>query len=374
YRDVFNPCLIFFVIWFLTASFSSIDYDDFMEPWSPLMHVVVTISGISFWLGSLGFLKKSKVNLQAKKELPEEFSFVTYALFIICFSAFIIEWLNAGGGLAVKSSGVDGDIAGLHYGTIFLPFVAVILYFKVLNAQKAKTIDWLLIILIIASSLVLKLSRGDMMIYILSFLFLYSRYKKISFNIVLFGLVIFAAVSIGVMFVRDPSGESIVFTSTSNPYVSVFYSYIATCFANLNDYIRMDNSSHLLGNATFASFWTVLGIRDNMDTNWIMQLDMFNASVYIYAFYHDFKLFGVILFPFLIGFGLSKLYYNSIHNSSLWLLLLSVLQKAIFVPFFGNYFFAELVILYPYLLTYAIIFSQFAIKDIRHLIKLKNNI
>jgi oligosaccharide repeat unit polymerase len=377
-QDIFNPCSIFLVIWFLTCGISCVDYDDYMAPWCFQMYVVTLLSGVSFWIGSLIYLRKKKFSKLKKTELGSELKFVIYLLFFICFSAMILEWLNGGTHLNLVSTTttdvydqkneLDGDIAGVHYGTIFLPFVAILLYFKILTTVKVKKIDWFLIITIILSSVFIKLSRGDLIIYMVSFVFLYSRYSKINIKVLLLCAVGFASMFIGVMIYRLDE-TSIVFASTSNPYISVFYSYIATCFANLNDYIRLDNGLHLFGNATFAPLWTLTGLKETLEVTSIKQMEIFNASVYIYGFYHDFNIFGIIFFPFLIGVFLSKIYYNVLLKSSIWVILLAVLQKAIYVSFFGNYFFGELVILYPYILTSTIIFLQLSLKDIRSLFK-----
>ena len=376
-RDIFHPGSIFLFVWFISCSISCINYSDFMAPWCAEMYAVTIISGFSFWLGTIIFMRKKTFKSIEKKELSKELSFILYFLFVVCFLAMIIEWINGGMNLNVvmseedvfdQKSEIDGAIPGIHYGTIFLPFVAILFYFKVLNSKKKKNQDRLIIFLIIAISVLVNLSRGDLLIYILSFTFLYSRYNEIKLKNLVSVVILILVVFIGIVNIRL-SESSIVFTATTNPYFSIFYSYIATCFANLNDFIISDDHFHFMGNATFSPIWTLTGLKEEMKVNEMQQLGVFNASVYIYDFYHDYKILGVIVFPFLIGLFLSRIYHNILFKSSIWVLMLAVLQKTIYVSFFGNYFFGELVLVFPYLLTYLLLLFQFSLDIFRSTMK-----
>lgn len=359
-KDLFHPGAIFLSIWFMVCSISCVDLDDYMAPWCFEMYVVTLLSGFSFFVGSLFFLRKDKFVFLRPVELSYTFNFVVKFLFIVCFACALLEWVNAGALFALSldnivgdvKSQIDGDIPGVHYGTIYFPYVAILLYFRYLN--KKNGLDLFLITLIIFYSIFLKMSRGDMMIYIFSFTFLYSRYYKLKLKRFVFLFIVFISVVCGFMLFRV-SETSVVLNSTSNPYFSIFYSYIATCFANLNDYIIESNSYHLNGNLTFSPLWTMFGQKDSIVVILKDQIGIFNAVPYLYGFYHDFKLIGIIIFPFLYGFLISVLYHNSIYSNVYWILPLAVLQKALFVSFFGNYFAGELVILYPHFFTLFIV-------------------
>lgn len=372
-KDIFHPGSIFLFFWFFTCGLSCIDYNDFMNPWCVEMYVVTIISGLSFWIGTFVFLKKRDFKKFKPIKLGKEFNIILYVLFFFCFSAMLTEWVNGGmhlnlfetsEGVFDQKNEIDGDIGGLHYGTIFLPFLAILFYYKVLNSSNTFKSDFIIIFIIIMSSIFIKLSRGDLLIYILSFIFLYSRYYRLNIKLLILSIFIIVFMFLGIMSFRV-SNTSIVFSTTSNPYISVFYSYIATCFANLNDYIIINDNYHFFGNATLSPIWTLTGMKDILQVNQTSQIDTFNASVYLYDFYHDYKLIGVVFFPFLLGIILSKIYFNILFKNSLWVILLASLQKAIYVSFFGNYFFGELVLLFPYILIYLIIIFQFSITDIR---------
>ncbi|WP_047446003.1 O-antigen polymerase [Alistipes sp. ZOR0009] len=361
-RDVLNPCSSFLFIWYLTSSISSIDYNDFMAPWSSEMFLVVIVSGISFWIGSLFFLNKVSTKCLTISEVSSTYTIIIRLLFVICFGTTIVEWLNGGGQISLFVSNIngdvksqmDGDIPGIHYGTIFFPYIAVLTYFRYINSEKKQFLDLLIILIVVSTSLLFKMSRGDMMIYIFSFLFIYTRYYKINFRKIIFILAIFITVVVGGMLLRVSSG-SIVMNTTSNPYFSIFYSYIATCYANLNDFINQNNSYHFLGNATFAPFWTLIGMKEHFQVVSTTQLNMFNAVPYVYGFYHDYKYLGIVFFPFTLGVVISVFYFNASFGRNYWILMIAVLQKAIFNSFFGNYFSGELVNLFPYIVIFFLV-------------------
>lgn len=365
-KDLFHPGLIFLGIWFLTCSMSCVDLNNFMAPWCPEMYVVTILSSFSFFVGSLFYIRKiPKRQFTPRIHVPFTYTFVVRLLFVICFSCYILEWINGGCVIAVtldnsvgdlKTEAGDGAIPGIHYGTVFLPYVAILTYFRLLNSSRKSMIDILIIIVILGCSSVFKISRGDMMIFLFSFLFLYSRYYKITLKMLILSGVVLFSILIGFMLLRV-NENSIIMTTMDDPFISIIYSYFATSFANLNDYIMAGHPYHLFGNATLAPLWTLLGLKKDMEVVVTQQLGVFNTCTYLYGFYHDFKIIGIIVFPFILGIALSLAYYKASYGYPYWILLLAAMQKATFVPFFGNYFTGEFIIFFPYLLiTFIILF------------------
>lgn len=359
FKDIFHPNLIFLVIWFSTCSISCVNFNDFLRPWCLEMYFVTIISGIAFGFGSiLGdfTIRVPRRVIKVKIETSYSYKFVLYILFFLCMSCCIAEWLNGGGiiviGLDVANgdmkSQLDGDIAGIHYGTILLPYLAVLAYFKWINSSRKSRFDVFIIVSIVLTSFLFRASRGDMLIYILAFFFIYTRYYKIGLYKIIAVVLLLVLIIIGFMLLRVDE-TSIVMTATDNPYFSIFYTYIATCYANLNDLIRLDLPYHFIGDATFSPLWTLTGLYSYRDITLVDQMGVFNAVTYLYNFYHDYKLGGVIIFPLLIGLTISLIYKKTMKGSPYWILLLAALQKAIFTPFFGNYFFGDFVAFFPFL-------------------------
>lgn len=305
FQDIFNPNLIFLAVWFVTCAISCVEYTDFLKPWCMEMYFVTVISGIAFFLGSIVGVPINRIKkriIRSKVEISYTYRFILYGLFILCMTCCLIEWVNGGGQIALSldtsnggdvKTGLDGDIAGVHYGTILLPYLAIFSYFRIVNSCKTSIVDVAIIISIIFTSFFFRMSRGDMLIYILSFFFIYTRYNKIGFSKILIVVLLLTSVIIGFMLLRV-SETSIVMTATDNPYFSIIYTYIATCYANLNDLILLKLPYHFIGDATFSSLWTLTGMYSYRDITLVEQMGIFNAVTYLYSFYHDYKIFGII--------------------------------------------------------------------------------
>ncbi|MDR2221537.1 MAG: oligosaccharide repeat unit polymerase [Flavobacteriaceae bacterium] len=364
-KDIMNPNMIFLVFWNLACAISCLDVGMF-SPWSDLMYFVTIISGLFFFIGSVSNFQSIKIKIGSKKVekvyIAKKYYGITYFLFFICFSCAIIEWLNVGAPISFQIDSIgtdikaelDGAIPGVHYGTIFFPYVSLFLFFILMNNGKNRKVHIFMILFSVFFSIISNLSRGELLIYILSLFYLYYRFNRISKKMSLITLGITITMLIVVMIFRVNT-ESVVLNMTENVYLSVFYSYIAPCFANMNDLINSDLPYHLYGNASFAPLWTIIGEHSQMKVVRFEQFGVFNATPYVYGFYHDYKVYGVIFFPFVFGYLVSKIYSASVLNSSYWILLLAALQKGLYLSFFGNYFTGEMVLLFPFLFIVIII-------------------
>lgn len=362
-NDLLCPNGIFLGIWFISCGISCIDYDDFMAPWCAEMYAVTIVSGFSYFIGVLISSKESvHFNIRKPTPLPQSYSVLLYILFLICFSCFLLEWNRSGrptifnaenSGYDLKSALGMEAISGIHYGTVYLPYISLAAYYGAINSiRKSQKIPyWIIIGIIISTSLFTKMSRGDLIIIVFGMIFIYSRYYKISVKSIIISSILIGLILIGTTLLRINT-DSIVFSvGGGNPYWNVIYGYVATCFANLNDFIIASHNWHISGDGTLSALWTIMGLSNRTEIIITEQLGVFNACTYLYYFYHDFKLLGVIIFPLLLGMIITTIYIKSINSNSLWNLLISNLQKAIWTPFFGNYFFAYLIILFPYVMT-----------------------
>lgn len=376
YKDPFTPHIIFLSSWLLTCSFSCIDLGTYMRPWCGEMYVVTLISSFSYWLGTLAFLPNVPFQTKiyyTKIVLTPSFKRVLFTTYVICVLCFAVEWYFGGMktiftvdyALEVKEQLSEYAIPGIHYGTLLLPYVSLYAIFACFNSSHEERYKYVFIVIsIVLISVITKASRGDLLIVLLGYIYIYSRYRKVSLFRVLTISIVIIAVLIGLMFLRVNEG-SVVMTTTNNPYVSILYSYIATCYANLNELIMSDYPYHLMGDASFAPLWTISGLRDTVNIVQISQLDVFNATTYLYGFYHDYKLLGIIVFPFILASLISMSYSISLGSSAFWIVLLATLQKALFVPFFGNYFCGEMVNMFPYIYTIFFIVFSMGIRKIK---------
>lgn len=369
HRDILHPNMIFLLIWFLGSFLTNYVTNFYLKTWSAEMHFVVLLSGLFFFLGSLPYstpLRNSKRDRVINHiRVSTRLINVVNIVFIFCTICVFIEWKVGGmqivnfqknlGGVDVKSE-LAGGIPGIHYGTIFFPFTAVIYFYIYLNSKKTNFKTLIIILFIVIVSIFTELSRGTLLMIIFAFLFIYTRYYFFNIKQIIIAAAVILISIIGIMFTRV-NDQSIVMTMTDDPYFSIFYSYIATSYANLNDLINSSVNYHPFGDATFSPLWTTLGLKDDTNTLLIDQMGVFNALPYNYDYYHDYKFFGIIFFPFILGMVISKIYQLIyVGKKYYYVILLGIMQKAIFVNFFGDYFFGEMVLFFPYLLTFIIIF------------------
>ncbi len=392
-KDKMNPQGTFLLIWYFTAALSSISslYDtSLQQEWSIKMMLIVFFSGVSFYIPSLLLAKRTKMNLETKIKFTSVYYMVTDFLMLMSILVFVIRFSTTGFEITLfsdasdKKSLIPPAIPFLNYFELLTPYLSLVGIFELgisrFLSKKRKIIIILYILFAIPiSSLLFSISRGTLMIPILGTLyFLNIKYRPSWFKIFLFSFIFFLFVS-SFSFLRLGEGSS-VFTLFGNSIFSMlfssFYSYIAMNFNNLNKLVNAHveltgfwYSLEFLLKPFFANEYRLnLMHLHNFDTLF------FNARTYLYAFYSDLGIIGTLLYPFLLGVFISLIVRISNLNS-MYILLLLALQKAIFVTFFGNYFFSQLVLLFPYIIILLIIYSNKIVlsKPFKHS-KLKENV
>ena len=149
------------------------------------------------------------------------------------------------------------------------------------------------------------------------------------------------------MILRMENLTSIVFSASSNPLVSSIYMYIATCFANLNQLIEVGSPYTIITATILKPIFEVLNL--NLPTEILdINLLFFNAKTYLYTFYHDLGILGIIVYPMIIYSIIGVLYKKS-KTKAKYILLLAALQKSMYTIFFSNYFSGTFGILFPFI-------------------------
>lgn len=182
-------------------------------------------------------------------------------------------------------------------------------------------------------------------------MFIYNSKRKISIRTLAVAAV-GILVLLGIMMQTRVFSESVVFANVehiSNPILVSAYNYISYSFENLNIVVQ-NGSRYMIFANVFQSLYKILGIYDPIQTITNDVAGVFNSLTWLSPFFDDLGFFGVLLYPMLIGAFLSHFYNKSKYNRY-YILLLAVLQKAIFVPFFGNYFLTSLSVMFPYVVT-----------------------
>lgn len=357
-HDIVNPAGVFLLVWFLTCAFSSTYISDLQQRWSSVMHFCLVGSGVAFFLGALIFYPRKRMQIIEKTPTTNTFRIISRVLFIFSFLCFFIEWwkngfavsLLAQDALTGDAKSVNQGVPFLHYGTLLLPMCTVLAFYELICDGVKLYLIVAIFVGVVFYSFGIGLSRGDIFMYVGSILFIISRYRRITFKSIIKVSLILFGIGVGGMLIRVTNTDSAVYTTTDSPIVSIFYSYIALNFENLQQLIHADLDYRLAGNASLRPLWTIVGQKEQFPVVEFTTLDVFNAKTYLYPFYHDYKLWGVLIFPFLIGLGIGFVYrVVTVSKNKYYIIVMALLQKSIFFAFFGNYFFGELVVMWPYL-------------------------
>jgi oligosaccharide repeat unit polymerase len=91
-KDKLNPFGVFLFIWYFSATIAILYYSSLQQPWSLEMHLVVLLSGISFFFGSFIFMRPRKLNRQQiKLKCNKTYIYLTRFIFVVALSSFVIE-------------------------------------------------------------------------------------------------------------------------------------------------------------------------------------------------------------------------------------------------------------------------------------------
>lgn len=371
--DLWHPLGVASLFWFLCAAISSYEplYDPVLQSsWSFNMHFAVLISGLMFSFPL--FFSKSKKNISCRGAVYftqayiysiNFLMFVSITVFCVRFKSLILSPpLLFAGGVDAKDM-VPEALVGFNYIELLIPFIALFCIFEIRlsgecsNARKKMLYSY--IIFYIITSVFYKVTRGELVVFIFGYIYIYFfSGGKISFKLLKYaGLVL---IGIGLFTSKRLVEGSAVLNRFGNDVFSVFfssiYTYVAYNFENLN---KLTNE-----NFSFTYFWGAqkylmnIFFKDEYMSGDIELLNIetlfFNAKTYLYYFYHDLGMIGVILYPLLIA-SVIQIIYNLSVIKHRYIILVAALQKAIVFLFFGNYFFGELVLLFPYIIAFLLV-------------------
>lgn len=373
-KDLWHPLGVASFFWFICVALSSYEplYDPVLQSsWSFNMHFAVLISGLIFAF-PLTFSKlkettprKGAIYFTLSYLMSVNFLMIaSIAVFCLRFKTIIFTPpLLFSGGVDAKDM-VPEALVGFNYIELLIPFLAVFCIFELrFSSQCSRTRKVFLygyIFFYITTSIFYKVTRGDLILFIFGFIYLYFvSGGRITFK--LFKYVALILVGIGFFTSKRLVEGSAVLSRFGEDIFSIFfsiiYTYVAYNFENLNKLISSDFSLTYFWGAN--KYFMHIFFRDEYMSGNTGLLNFetlfFNAKTYLYYFYHDLDMIGVILYPLLIS-SIVQIIYNLSVVRYRFIILVAVLQKAIVFLFFGNYFFGELVLLFPYIITLLLVF------------------
>lgn len=318
-----------------------------------LFFYTVIICGFLFMRHSNNNNKKYEVNF------TKAFTYSYFVLIIVVVLCSLLEWKANNFSIAILDTTKSGDLksgrtalTGIHYFSLCLPYCALISFFCLLyGGHKYIKLHIMVIIYAFCYAILIEISRGTLLIMFLGMLLIYHSKKRLNF-VKLFGVgFIVLALLCVLMVIRLQNNSSLVFTAIEgNMYLSSIYTYIETPFLNLDQLITNGSPYSMVYATVLRPLCQVLRLQ--LDFNYLeYDTYFFNARTIIYGFYHDMGLLGILLFTLIIYIIVGYI-YNSAKHSARWVLMLAALQKAIYMPVFGNYFTGTVANSFPFVVVF----------------------
>ena len=344
----------FFALGFIGGfGISLLKLSNMSKEYSMLTVVTVFVAYYSFYLGTLlekKFFKKNirkilnikKINFKNKiyKFLHKYFDcrILLYCIILVSFIAFLIEWYVLKFipilSLNIPHAYSTFHIFMLHYITtlfIFTPSIALVSFYDTKN-YKGKDIlkSRFDLIFSISYSIIMSIilvSRAQLIMSMLLLIYVYfilynnnmilikNKFLKSKNSIV--KLVFLCIVLLLFLFIYKyitiHRAHSISYLNNiydmKNKNIPIFlarpYTYIANNYENLNNMI-INHHRFTLGRKILFPLWTLTFVKKFFpliltQTDYFIKYEL-TTTTFIYDFYYDFGLVGVIIFCFLVGY------------------------------------------------------------------------
>lgn len=387
-KDIIHPLGIGIIFWFFSASLSTIDilYDHQLQSELSLETIVaIFLAGIFF---VLPFLLSNKIDKNIFRYQRFEFGFFYRSFFnfimLLSVTAFFMRFgtilthppLLSGAGSDLKSL-VPNAPPLLNFADVSMPYIALTALFELKYSYRLrrgrKYFLLSFVFFSIVAALVYKVSRGEFLVFMMGAIYLLLIPRKITLGfkqLMMIMLPMALLLYIGAMRISETSRASTQFgDGVVNSIFSQIYTYVAMNFQNLNLLVNSSfEPTYIWGGLKFL-LKPFFGSYYESDSIGFMnyEISFFNAKTFIYYFYNDLGLAGVIFYSFAIGLLLQIIYNKSSYNIK-YFLLQSCFMKAIVFMLFGNYFFGEFVLIIPYLvvLFLLLLISKVDFRDIEN--------
>lgn len=373
-KDLLHPVAVMVSIWFFTAAIAALSLGVYQTKWAPMTHLVIILGGVSaFWGGFLG--NKSRIKISVVDEpVNDTFCLMTRIIVLLTFSFTLLVFIGHGMNAEFFRGNTGADLKTSTYSNLedisrvqsyiinLVPFCSLFAFFELVYAKSKK---WIYIIGVIVVTIVycvwIIYSRGSLLYILLGGLFIFNAKRRISFN-KLVALGIAGIIALGLIMNFRMFAGSIVFTGVrgvTNPILASTYNYISYGFENLNRIIV--DGSRL--NGVSNVFQSILKIFGLYNPESIIRAPLggaagvFNQITWLAPFYDDLGIIGIMIYPGLISFMLSTAYRKSLSNPH-YVLILAFFQKAVFIPFFGNYFITAFSVMAPYFLVVLVVWGS----------------
>lgn len=370
-KDIIHPLGIGIVFWYFSASLSTVDilYDHQLQSELSLETLSAILLAGVFFVAPFVFSKKIDKNNFSFQRFDFNLFYRVFFNFIVALSvvAFFMRFgvmltnppLLSGAGSDLKSL-VPNAPPLLNFIDVSMPYIALAALFELKysyrqgRVRKYFLLSYVFFSIVVA--LVYEVSRGEFLVFMLGAIYIFLIPRKITLGfkqLMMVMLPMALLLYIGAMRISETSRASTQFgDGMANLLFSQIYTYVAMNFQNLNLLINSSfEPTYIWGGLKFILkpfFGTYYDSNSMGFTDY--EVGFFNAKTFIYYFYNDLGLAGVILYSFIIGL-LLQIIYNKTSSNIKYCLLQACFMKAIVFMLFGNYFFGEFVLIIPYLIV-----------------------
>lgn len=365
--DKFSPARLLSIIWVIVLFLAQLKLSYYQFEWGLYSWFVILISIISFLMGcyvvySMNFRKsvltinQMRILLNRVDALNEnKFFFWTNILFLAYIISYLVIWAIVG---YIPAFTAHPNFTRVGWGIfgfgLFIHLTPIILYFVVVFWIKFKTLSKRIILFLIGlitfGSFFLLYQRFSLVIgIILSLVYIYYGTTKFNFkNFLLFAIPL-ALIIFGLSTLRE--SELFIYylhyisnMKTSLKYAAITEPYMYLVMSAENFAFAVEKlENHTYGLYTFDFITALSGLKHSLKEYLYISdfphllSPFYNTYTTFFIFYRDFGLLGSFVFPFLIGFVSSHLYYRmrinpNFHTISVYGMLVIIIVFSFFIP------------------------------------------
>lgn len=367
-KDWFSPFSIFSLFFFCLFIYSSEVCPYFLPQISTRSIILILLGSSSFILGMVAF-KKYRIKIRSNKNFKDQKQIRTsyspkYSYWILLMVGLTPTVISAAikGVPAMTVEGLSGNEIQEVRTSFFIPVFSMlscltnVALITVMSTQKKKQIIYVLIIVLISSSMVF--AKLDLVFTMFFAAYGVIKYKLVpsktsKLMLIIGAVVIFLMLSQSYRYARGGDAEKLyTFENNYISYGSKYYSenlrdiyltymYMVTPFSNL-DYIFENFKNYTNGKMTFWSLISISQIKRIYGLKPILKpirVWPFNTHTFLADFYMDFGILGVSILPFFLGIFVYYFYSRTlISNDPLVISIYLYWGLATLMMFFSNHF------------------------------------
>jgi len=365
--DLFSPARLFLLIWSIIIGLTELKLSWLQKEWEIYSWTMLLISLSAMLLGMFTVFvinfNKSIKTINDIKEVIKNYNFdsnrmlrVVVYLFLAYIISYAIIYLTVGFIPLFtndpNSARTKWSIFG--FGLIIHAAPAVIyfalLFYLFIKRKVAIKLLLAFIMIVTLFSFILLLQRFTIVITIILLLvMLYYGTKKFK------GSYLFAIASAFILLVYSIStirtsqffilylyNEAKMKFDKSLAFLTEPYMYLVMNLENFANSVKQYDA-FTYGYFTFDFIWALTGLKhpiakiSNFQEFPFIVNKSFNTYTMFFVYYRDFGVFGLLVFPFLIGFAISSIYYwmrrnPSLHSISVYGMCVFVILFTFFIP------------------------------------------